>query len=146
MQFHAPESLDAKELTHHAHERIRGQTAPPTEKPELEGFKRRVHTLLATPPGTNRVKSFPEQDYGRQGHLLRDDRRAHQPGEATNRAPADGDQRRPNRRVVRNLKRELSPLPYPAGRGDAMFDFTEITGEEADQIAARIRAQADDRE
>lgn len=44
----------------------------------------------------------------------------------------------------RNLKWELSPLLYSAERGDTMFDFTEITRDEADQIVARIRAQADD--
>jgi hypothetical protein len=46
----------------------------------------------------------------------------------------------------RNLKWELSPLLYSAERGDTMFDFNEITKEEADQIVGRIRAQADDSE
>jgi hypothetical protein len=46
----------------------------------------------------------------------------------------------------RNLKWELSPLLYSAERGDTMFDFTEITREEADQIVDRIRAQANDGE
>jgi hypothetical protein len=43
----------------------------------------------------------------------------------------------------RNLKWELSPLLYSAERGDTMFDFTEISEQEADRIVARIRTQAD---
>jgi hypothetical protein len=60
MQFHTPESLEAKELTHQAYERIRSKTAPPAEEEELEEFQRRVNAYLATPPGTDRVKDFPE--------------------------------------------------------------------------------------
>jgi hypothetical protein len=37
---------------------------------------------------------------------------------------------------------EFSPLLYEAEHGDTMFDFTEITEAEADQIVARIRASA----
>lgn len=44
----------------------------------------------------------------------------------------------------RNLKWERSPLLYSAEHGDTMFDFIEITEEEADQIVNRIRAQAND--
>jgi hypothetical protein len=60
MQFHTPESHEAKELTHQAYERIRSKTAPPAEEGELEEFQRRVNAHLATPPGTDRVKDFPE--------------------------------------------------------------------------------------
>jgi hypothetical protein len=42
----------------------------------------------------------------------------------------------------RNLKWEFSPLLYSAERGDTMYDFAEITEEEASEIVARIRAQA----
>jgi hypothetical protein len=100
MQFHTPESLEAKELTHEAYERIRGQTTSSSEKLELEVFQRQVNALVGTPPSTDRIKEFPEQDDDRQSHLLRDDRRAHQPGKAANRAPARGVRRRSNRRVV----------------------------------------------
>lgn len=44
----------------------------------------------------------------------------------------------------RNLKWELSPLLYSAERGDTMFDFTEISEEEADRIVDRIRELAND--
>jgi hypothetical protein len=56
------------------------------------------------------------------------------------------DEGRTDELFSRNLKWELSPLLYSAERGDTMFDFTEITEEEADQIADRIRAQASDGE
>jgi hypothetical protein len=73
VQFHTPESLEAKELTHEAYERIRGQAASSTEKLELEGFQRRVNALLAIPPGTDRIKDFSEQDDDRQSNLFRND-------------------------------------------------------------------------
>jgi hypothetical protein len=60
MQFHTPESLEAKELTHEAYERIRSGTASLVEDQELEEYQRRVNTLIATPPGTDRIKDFPE--------------------------------------------------------------------------------------
>jgi hypothetical protein len=46
----------------------------------------------------------------------------------------------------RDLTWERSPLLHAANRGDTMFDFTEISKEEAEQITGRIRAQADDGE
>ena len=42
----------------------------------------------------------------------------------------------------RDMKWEFSPLLYSAERGDTMFDFAEITEDEADEIVARIRAEA----
>jgi hypothetical protein len=60
MQFHTSESLEAKELTHEAYERIRSGTASLVEDQELEEFQRRVNTLLATPPDTDRINDFPE--------------------------------------------------------------------------------------
>lgn len=46
----------------------------------------------------------------------------------------------------RNLQWEFSPLLYSAERGDTMFDFTEISEDEANAIVARIRAEAGTRE
>jgi hypothetical protein len=60
MQFHTPESHEAKELTHQAYERIRSNTASPAEERELEEFQRRANAYLAAPPGTERIKDFPE--------------------------------------------------------------------------------------
>jgi hypothetical protein len=60
MQFHTPESLEAKEVTHEAYERLRSTTASAAEEPELEEYQRRVNALLVTPQGTDRIKNFPE--------------------------------------------------------------------------------------
>lgn len=60
VQFHTPESLEAKELTHKAYERIRSD-ASPTERRELKAFQRQVNALLVTPPGTAEIKDFPEK-------------------------------------------------------------------------------------
>ena len=62
MQFHTPQSLEAKELTHKAYERIRSGTVTLAEEGELEGFQRRVNALIATPPGTDRIKDYPEKN------------------------------------------------------------------------------------
>ena len=60
VQFHTAESLEAKELTHEAYERIRGGTSSPAEDSELEDFQRRANGLLVIPPGTDRIRDFPE--------------------------------------------------------------------------------------
>ncbi|MGH3281035.1 MAG: hypothetical protein ACRDNW_18140, partial [Trebonia sp.] len=64
MQFHTPESLEAKELTHAAYERIRGSVTSPAEQRELKGFQRRVNALLIAPPGTSDIKDSPEKSSG----------------------------------------------------------------------------------
>jgi hypothetical protein len=64
MQFHTPESLEAKELTHQAYERIRGSDATLAERREAREFQRRVNALLPTPPGTDRVKDYREKTDG----------------------------------------------------------------------------------
>ena len=42
----------------------------------------------------------------------------------------------------RDLKWDPSPLLRAAEHGDTMFDFAEIAEEEANEIVARIRAEA----
>ena len=70
MQFHTPESLEAKELTHGAYARLRASAALPLEEQDLvedqalESFQRRVNALIATPAGTDRIKDFPEKNDG----------------------------------------------------------------------------------
>jgi len=67
MQFHTPESLEAKELTHEAYERIRSNAALPVDEQDLdedrdlENFQRHVNAQVAIPPGTGRIKDFPEK-------------------------------------------------------------------------------------
>jgi hypothetical protein len=63
VQFHTPESLEAKELTHEAYERIRA-AAPPGERVELEYFQRTANALLVTPERTAEIKDFPEKKNG----------------------------------------------------------------------------------
>jgi hypothetical protein len=63
VQFHTPESLEAKELTHEAYERIRA-AAPPGERVELEHFQRTANALLVTPERTAEIKNFPEKKNG----------------------------------------------------------------------------------
>jgi hypothetical protein len=61
VQFHTPASLEAKELTHKAYERIRSTDTSPTERNELEAFQRQVNALLDTPPRTTEIPDFPEK-------------------------------------------------------------------------------------
>lgn len=63
VQFHTVESLEAKELTHSAYERLRRSETEttPAERNELEEFQHRVNALLVTPPGTEDIKDFPER-------------------------------------------------------------------------------------
>jgi hypothetical protein len=60
MQFHTAESLEAKELTHRAYERIRGPSSP-AERSELEDFQRRANERIGIPPGTAEIRDFPEK-------------------------------------------------------------------------------------
>jgi hypothetical protein len=63
MQFHTPESLEAKELTHEAYERLRRPETETSqsERDDLEGFQRRVNALLPIPPRVDAIKDFPEK-------------------------------------------------------------------------------------
>jgi hypothetical protein len=61
VQFHTPASLEVKELTHKAYERIRSPDTSPTERNELEAFRRRANALLDTPPGATEIPDFPEK-------------------------------------------------------------------------------------
>jgi hypothetical protein len=63
MQFHTPESLEAKELTHEAYERLRRPEAETSqvERDELEDFQRQANALISIPPRTDIIKDFPEK-------------------------------------------------------------------------------------
>jgi uncharacterized protein YoaH (UPF0181 family) len=60
VQFHTQESLEAKELTHGAYERIRGSVTR-AERADAEDFQRRVNAFLVTPEGTPAIKDYPEE-------------------------------------------------------------------------------------
>jgi hypothetical protein len=70
VQFHTPESLAAKELTHEAYERIRS-SASPAERGELEAFQRQANMFLVTPERAAEIQDYPEKSDGRKDHLLR---------------------------------------------------------------------------
>ena len=64
IQFHTPQSLEAKELTHDAYERARSNLAATAEVVALEDFQRLVNSMITPPPGTDRLKDFPEKTSG----------------------------------------------------------------------------------
>jgi hypothetical protein len=60
IQFHTPESYEAKELTHAAYERLRrGSTADP-ERPELDGFQQTVAAGIPIPSGAIEIRDYLE--------------------------------------------------------------------------------------
>jgi hypothetical protein len=63
MQFHTPESLEVKELTHEAYERLRRPEAETSqvERDDLEDFQRRANDLITVPQRTDTIKDFPEK-------------------------------------------------------------------------------------
>jgi hypothetical protein len=68
IQFHTAESLEVKELTHEAYERIRiavvspvDQRDPDEERANKE-FQRRASSMLQPPPGTDAICDFPRKE------------------------------------------------------------------------------------
>jgi len=61
MQFHTPESLDAKELTHKAYERIRDPLTSKDEESELEDYQRRVNAVVKLPPNVFVIEDYPPE-------------------------------------------------------------------------------------
>ena len=63
VQFHTQASLEAKELTHKAYERIRSITdqtpAADLETAELREFQRRANSMIPIPPGVADVDDYP---------------------------------------------------------------------------------------
>ena len=61
MQFHTPESLEAKELTHKAYERLRSPLTSKAEEKELEDYQRRVNALIKVPPNVFEIEDYPPE-------------------------------------------------------------------------------------
>jgi hypothetical protein len=61
VQFHTQASLEAKELTHQAYERIRS-TAQDDERVALKEFQRRVNSMIPLPPGAAGIENYPLGD------------------------------------------------------------------------------------
>jgi hypothetical protein len=63
VQFHTQASLEAKELTHVAYERLRsitGQTPEADQEiSELKEFQRQVNSMLSIPPGVADIEDYP---------------------------------------------------------------------------------------
>ena len=63
VQFHTEASLEAKELTHHAYERIRSITEPSPaadrEAAELRRFEHRANSMIPIPPGVSFIDDYP---------------------------------------------------------------------------------------
>jgi hypothetical protein len=64
VQFHTEESLQAKELTHGAYERLRRpeNETTPVERDELEEFQVRANALIVAPRGSDEINDFPERN------------------------------------------------------------------------------------
>ncbi len=58
VQFHTQESLDAKEFTHPAYERIRDTKTPPDEVRQLREYQRDVCTGITIPPQATEIPDY----------------------------------------------------------------------------------------
>jgi hypothetical protein len=61
VQFHTPESREAKELTHEAYERLRDPLTSDSEASELERYQRRVNALISVPPDVFTIEDYPPE-------------------------------------------------------------------------------------
>jgi hypothetical protein len=61
VQFHTQASLEAKELTHEAYERIRS-TAHDGERVKLKEFQSRVNSMIPIPPDIAEIEDYPPGD------------------------------------------------------------------------------------
>jgi hypothetical protein len=61
VQFHTPESWEAKELTHKAYERLRDPLTSKAEETELEAYQRRVNAFVKRPPDVFRIEDYPPE-------------------------------------------------------------------------------------
>jgi hypothetical protein len=58
VQFHTPASLEAKEITHPAYEKLRIGVPTPAEQRELEDFQKRVTAGVPIPPGATEIPDY----------------------------------------------------------------------------------------
>jgi hypothetical protein len=59
VQFHTAASLEAKETTHPAYEKLRVGVPTPAEQRELENFQKRVTATVPVPPGATEIPDYP---------------------------------------------------------------------------------------
>jgi hypothetical protein len=58
VQFHTQASLEAKETTHPAYEKLRVGVPTPAEQRELENFQKRVTASIPVPPGATGIPDY----------------------------------------------------------------------------------------
>lgn len=58
LQFHTQASLDAKEETHWAYEKLRVGVPTPTEQRELEDYQKRITARVPIPPGAQDIPDY----------------------------------------------------------------------------------------
>ena len=61
VQFHTPESREAKEMTHKAYERLRDPHTSKAEEGVLEDYQRRVNALIRIPPNAFTIEDYPPE-------------------------------------------------------------------------------------
>ena len=61
VQFHTPESREAKELTHKAYERLRDPQTSKAEESALEAYQRRVNAMIRLPPNVLTIEDYPPE-------------------------------------------------------------------------------------
>jgi hypothetical protein len=59
VQFHTQASLDAKEQTHWAYEKLRAGAPTPAEQKELEEYQKRVTAQIPIPSGAQDIPHYP---------------------------------------------------------------------------------------
>ncbi len=59
VQFHTRLSLDAKEETHWAYEKLRVGVPTPVEQRDLEDFQKRITASIPVPPGATDIPDYP---------------------------------------------------------------------------------------
>jgi hypothetical protein len=63
VQFHTPESFEAKQLTHGAYERLRSPTTSHTEKRELQLFQKKTSEAIPTPGNVDNISNYRKDGY-----------------------------------------------------------------------------------
>lgn len=64
VQFHTPESWDAKQKTHDAYEKIECATTAPEERARLRAYQREVSASVPVPPGALDFAPYKAEDDG----------------------------------------------------------------------------------
>ena len=62
VQFHTPESFNAKQLTHDAYERIRNPNTTDLERDELHSFQESASTIIPLPAGALSIPNYRKRE------------------------------------------------------------------------------------